>query len=158
MSADGEYRLRRASEADLAAVLRHRRRMFEDMGYRNAPALDVMERAAEPFLAAGLADGSYQGWLFEDGAGRVVAGGGIALLPFQPHPRDPTSRRAFILNMFTEPEHRRRGLARRLMEAMVAWCREQGFQAVSLHASDEGRALYQSLGFEPTNEMRLFLR
>lgn len=158
MSADAGYRLRRAQAADLARVLRHRRRMFEDMGYRDLAALDAMQAAAEPFLAQGLADGSYQGWLVDDAGGQVVAGGGVALVPFQPHPRDPTSRRAFVLNLFTEPEHRRRGLARRLMQAMVDWCREQGLQALSLHASDEGRPLYESLGFTPTNEMRLFLR
>jgi len=56
--------------------------------------------------------------------------------------------------MYTEPEHRRRGLARRLMEAMIGWCREEGYASLFLHASDEGRALYAALGFSPTNEMR----
>jgi hypothetical protein len=40
---------------------------------------------------------------------------------------------------------------------MIAWCREQGYKTVALHASDEGRPLYESLGFQPTNEMRLHL-
>jgi GNAT superfamily N-acetyltransferase len=62
-----------------------------------------------------------------------------------------------ILNMFTEPTFRRRGLARMLMQTMIAWCREQGYKTVALHASDEGRPLYESLGFQPTNEMRLHL-
>ncbi len=43
--------------------------------------------------------------------------------------------------MYTEPSHRRGGLARRLMEEMIGWC----------------RALYASLGFTPTNEMSLGL-
>jgi len=59
--------------------------------------------------------------------------------------------------MYTEPEYRRQGLARRLMEAMVAWCRAERMTSVYLHASDDGRALYESLGFTPTNEMRLVL-
>jgi hypothetical protein len=41
---------------------------------------------------------------------------------------------------------------------MIDWCRTQGFMNVTLHASDKGRPLYESLGFEPTNEMRLDLR
>jgi GNAT superfamily N-acetyltransferase len=155
--APDEYILRRATGDDLGVIGRHRRRMFEDMGHSDLAALDAMERATRPFLADGLRDGSYQGFLLESG-GRVVAGGGVALLPFQPQPRDPGSRRAFIINMFTEPEHRRQGLARRLMEAMLAWCRDEGLATVSLHASEEGRPLYASLGFEPTNEMRLTLR
>jgi len=41
---------------------------------------------------------------------------------------------------------------------MIAWCRAQGFAGVTLHASDQGRPLYESLSFEPTTEMRLKLR
>jgi len=43
------------------------------------------------------------------------------------------------------------------MQAMIAWCRENGFVSVELHASDEGRGLYEQLGFEATGEMRLIL-
>jgi GNAT superfamily N-acetyltransferase len=63
-----------------------------------------------------------------------------------------------IVNVYTEPAHRRRGLARRLMVAMLDWLREQGYGTVSLHASDYGRPLYESLGFAATNEMRMQLK
>ena len=63
-----------------------------------------------------------------------------------------------IVNVYTEPAYRRRGLARRLMIAMLDWLRQQGYGTVSLHASDYGRPLYESLGFKVTNEMRLQLR
>ena len=59
--------------------------------------------------------------------------------------------------MFTDAAHRRRGLARRLMETMLEWCRAEGMRFLYLHASDDGRPLYESLGFTPTNEMRLAL-
>jgi hypothetical protein len=42
-----------------------------------------------------------------------------------------------------------------VMLAILAWLKDQGFTAVNLHASQEGRPLYDSLGFEATNEMRL---
>jgi len=149
--------IREATPTDLDVVMHHRRRMFEDMGTRDRDALDSMEETSRPFFAQALSDGTYRGWLVADGAGRVVAGGGIILLAFHSSPRDPAPRRAWIVNMYTEAEYRRRGLARRLMETMVAWCRAQRMATVYLHASDEGRPLYQSLGFTPTNEMRLSL-
>jgi hypothetical protein len=43
------------------------------------------------------------------------------------------------------------------MDEMIGWCRDQRMTTVYLHASDEGRPLYDSLGFTPTNEMRLHL-
>jgi GNAT superfamily N-acetyltransferase len=127
------------------------------MGYRDEAQLDAMQGVSAPFFEAGLRDGTYRGFFATDETGRIVAGGGVVLLAYQPHPLDPRPRRAFVVNLYTEPEHRRRGLARRLMEAMIEWCRGEGYATLSLHASDEGRALYESLGFVPTNEMRLTL-
>jgi GNAT superfamily N-acetyltransferase len=59
--------------------------------------------------------------------------------------------------VYTEPQFRRRGLARRLIEAALEWCRENKIDVVILHASPEGRALYESLGFQASNEMRINL-
>lgn len=151
-----EYLLRAATPDDLLTVLRHRRRMFEDMGHRDPAALAAMLESSTPLLRRGLSDGSYRGWFFEH-AGTVVAGGGIVSLEFQSHPRDPVPRRSWVVNMFTEPEHRRQGLARRLMQAMLDWCRASGMRTLYLHASDDGRGLYESLGFGATNEMKIGL-
>ena len=63
-----------------------------------------------------------------------------------------------VVNVYTERNHRRQGIARKLMELIIAWCQEEGFNSILLHASDEGKSLYDSLGFKPTNEMRLMLR
>jgi GNAT superfamily N-acetyltransferase len=149
-------RLRQATTADVETIVRHRRAMFADMGYGDEAARAAMSETARPFIETALRDGSYRGWLVEE-AGRVVAGGGVAIVAFQPTPMDPTPRRAWVLNMYTDPECRHRGLAKLLMETMIRWCREQGFKHLSLHASHSGRPLYEQLGFKPTNEMRLAL-
>jgi GNAT superfamily N-acetyltransferase len=60
-----------------------------------------------------------------------------------------------VLNVYTEPQHRRQGLARKLMLVVLDWCRANRVRPVILHSSDEGRPLYESLGFRPTSEMRL---
>jgi len=151
-------RIRGATLNDLPVILYHRRQMFHDMGLGDAASLDAMQSASEPFFRTALADGSYRGWLAVEADGRVIAGGGVSLIPWPPHPLSPLPFRPVILNMFTEPKYRRHGLARRLMEVILDWCRKQGLTWISLHASDYGRALYASMGFEPSNEMRLWLK
>lgn len=153
-----EITIREAGQQDLAVILHHRRAMFEDMGQRDETALKAMEASSQPFFAQALAEGWYRAWLAQNAAGEVVAGGGILILPWPSHPRDSQTRRPMIVNVFTESEYRRRGLARRLMIAMLDWLRQQGYGTVSLHASDYGRPLYESLGFKATNEMRLQLK
>lgn len=148
--------IRQATPADVDAIVLHRRSMFADMGHGDEPQREAMALAARPFIEAALKDGSYRGWLAEDDA-CIVAGGGVAIVNLQPTPLDPSPRRAWILNMYTEPAYRRRGLATELMRHMIVWCRQQGLRSVALHASSAGRPLYDLLGFKPTNEMRLIL-
>jgi GNAT superfamily N-acetyltransferase len=151
-----QYVIREARPQELAIVIRHRRRMYEDMGHTDPVQLADMERASTQFFGHHFAAGTYRGW-FAEIDGLVVAGGGVLILPFQPQMYNTRPERPWIVNMFTEPEHRRQGLARLLLEEMVAWCRRESFSLVWLHASDEGRSVYTTMGFQPSNEMRLRL-
>jgi GNAT superfamily N-acetyltransferase len=154
---DNEIRIRQARLEDIQIILNHRRGLFEDMGCRNEEDLETMVATSEVYITRGLHEGSYRGWVAELPSGQVVAGGGIFVTHWPTHPDDPRTERATILNMYTEPKYRRQGFARALMHVMIEWCRAEGFRWVSLHASEDGRPLYESLGFRPTNEMRLHL-
>jgi GNAT superfamily N-acetyltransferase len=151
-------KIRAANVSDVAILIHHRRMMWWDMGRRDEEALRLMEAAASEYFPAAVADGSYVGFLVEDGAGTVIGGGGIVVSSWPGVLGQRQPRRAMILNMYVEREHRRKGVARALMEPMMAWCRENGFTYVGLHASEQGRALYEKLGFKPTDEMQLELK
>ncbi|MFZ3266387.1 MAG: GNAT family N-acetyltransferase [Terriglobales bacterium] len=150
-----ELTIREAGSADLETILHHRRSMFRDMGEGTVEQLDRMVEVARPWMVRALADGSYRHWLAIDAAGRVAGGGGVLLSPWPANPFDPCRERAVILNVYTEAEFRRRGIARHVMETVLDWIKAYGLKSVNLHASAEGRSLYEKLGFEPTNEMRL---
>jgi len=146
--------IREATPDDIPEILRQRRGMYLDMGYEDSPALAAMLSTCEPYLSQALANGSFRGWLALKDE-HFVGGGAVVISPWPSHPYDLECRRATILNVYVDPEFRRRGIARRLMRTMIDWCRQQKFAAVYLHASKDGRHLYESLGFEPTNEMKL---
>ena len=152
-----EYAIRLAGVEEAEVIGRHRRAMFWDMGHRDEAALDAMGGHFLPWVQARLQNGEYVAWFAIAPDGSVAAGLGIWLMDWAPHMVGPGKPRANILNVYTEPAHRRQGLARRLMHEALEWCRQNGIRAVILHASAEGRSLYESLGFQPTNEMRLML-
>ena len=93
----------------------------------------------------------------------MIAGAGIFLRPSLPSPRkvDGTTvgvtsgKLGLLINVFTEPAWRRRGVAMLLMKRAIDWSREQRIDRLILHASDAGRPLYAKMGFVSTNEMRL---
>ena len=112
-----------------------------------------------------FAEEKYFGWLAspQDQPDKIIAGAGAAVRKVTPHPQPDANgkidivggRQAIIQNVFTEPEWRRRGLAGLLTKRILDWTRKQGIDSVVLHASDEGRKVYERLGFIATNEMRL---
>lgn len=149
--------IRPATIHDVPEILRQRRAMYEDMEVRDDTTLTAMVSVSTDYMTKALADGSFREWLALCGD-RVVGGGAIVISPWPAHPYDLECRRATILNVYTYPQYRRRGVARCIMQTMIDFCRREGFARVTLHASADGRHLYGSLGFEPSNEMRLTLR
>ncbi len=151
------FTFRTATLADIPTIIAHRRAMFEEMGYRNRAELDLMNANVEDWYREKMERNEYIEWFALDDAGKIVAGAGLWVMDSPPHPTDPSTRRGNILNVYTHPDYRRRELAKRLTLTILDWCREHGIRTVILHASDEGRTLYESLGFRPTNEMRIQL-
>jgi GNAT superfamily N-acetyltransferase len=149
------YRVRPATLDDADALVRHRIGMFADMGVRvDAPALD---RSFRTWLAAMMPAGTYRAWLVETEDGRIAGGGGLSVLPWPPGPQYMGDRIAVVYNVYTERAHRRRGLARQLMETIHAWCRDAGIVSIALNASQDGRPLYESMGYQlPPSPMMFF--
>lgn len=153
--ADSIYSIRCAEEQDAEAIAQHRACMFRDMGSISDAEANLLFQASVPWLQGLLAAGRYKGWLAMCGQ-EVVSGGGIHLLDLPPMPDCcQGGRGGHIVNIYTLPAHRRRGLARSLMSHILAWAEAQHLDRLTLTASAEGRPLYKSLGFIPTAEMQL---
>jgi GNAT superfamily N-acetyltransferase len=160
----GAFLIRRATRDDAAVIARHRAEMFRDMGTLPASLYDALVAESIRYLETAIPEGEYIGWLASarETSDTVIAGAGVQRRRTLPHPpRDPGlpvalayGYQAIVLNVFTERAWRRHGLARRLMEEILVWAREARLDTLVLHASPQGRALYESLGFVQTNEMR----
>jgi GNAT superfamily N-acetyltransferase len=160
---DARFSIRSATVADRDVIARHRVAMFRDMGALTPDAATLMHEATMTYLSQAMPAAEYLGWLAAPIAtpDRIAAGAGVQLRRVLPFPRRAgerpavaAGRQAIVLNVYTEPEFRRQGLARRLLRTVLAWARAASVDSLVLHAAPAGRALYQSLGFAPTNEMR----
>jgi GNAT superfamily N-acetyltransferase len=151
----GSIQIRRGTPADISVIRHHRLEMMSEMGIGDPSEYNAYGSEFELFAAQAMASSTFHSWLAEVPSGEVVAGGAIFLVPWPANPLDRKQQRAFLLNVFTEPGFRRQGIARTLVQMMVDWCRGQGFRSVFLHASEAGRPLYQSMGFQSTSELRI---
>jgi len=71
-------------------------------------------------------------------------------------PYDDSSRAAYVLNVLVVPAHRRRGLARRLVQELLERLRAAGVVSVGLDATSQGRHLYETLGFKRSFDLLTF--
>lgn len=162
------FDIRLATVADTAVIGWHRARMFQDMGQVPAHLFDKFAADCEARLQEMFKTNEYRGWLASlgDRPDEVIAGAGIQLRQVLPHPFGDSESgftiaegyQAIIINVFTEPEWRRRGVAKLLMGEIISWARDHHLDSLVLHASQDGRALYEQLGFKASNEMRLTWR
>jgi len=151
------YSIREGTAADTETIVRHRREMFFDMGHQDPAMLDELVKSFRPWLVEKLSKQEYRAWFAVAEDGSVAAGAGVWLMNWPPGLHTSEPWRGNILNVYTEQAHRRRGLARALVTAARDWCGAKGIHVVILHSSAAGRPLYEALGFQPTNEMRVFL-
>ena len=151
------YTLRLATVADIPTLVEHRRAMLVDNGRADDATMVAMCARFATWVEPFIEDGSFRAWMAE-AAEEPVASASLWLKPLQPGLRGEFTNVAYVLNVYTHPEHRNRGLSRRLMETIIEVCRAEGRPDVELHTSEFGRHLYESLGFKPTNEMRLSLQ
>lgn len=159
------FQVRLAVASDLELISWHRARMFSDMGELPAQLFDSFRAQSLETLKRTFENGSYIGWLAspKNKPVKIVAGAGIQLREAPPHPQPNAhgkinivaGRQAIIQNVYTEPEWRRRGLAAFLIKTIIDWTCEEEIESVVLHASEEGRAVYERMGFIATTEMRL---
>jgi GNAT superfamily N-acetyltransferase len=157
------FQVQRATVAEAAIIARHRTAMFLEMGLLPRPLYDEMVAATRQYLDQTMPTEEYVGWLATpaDAPREIVGGAGVLRRRVPPHPltgRGPTGlatgRQGVVLNVYTEPAWRRRGVAEFLLRHVLAWAADSGLETLVLHASTEGRPLYERLGFVATNEMR----
>jgi GNAT superfamily N-acetyltransferase len=83
----------------------------------------------------------------QEGGKQIVAAGTLALFVRPPYPGNLAGVEGYLLNMYTLPEWRQQGLATALLDAITAYAKARELGKVWLHASDEGRPLYERIGF-----------
>ncbi|MFZ1937577.1 MAG: GNAT family N-acetyltransferase [Terracidiphilus sp.] len=147
------FTTRSATLVDAALITAHRRAMFASMPNPSEEVLGTMSRAFEPWVRERIGEGRYLGWIAEENL-RVAGSAGLLIVDWPPHPFHPdASQRGYLLNVYVDPEFRKRGLAHELIEKCLAEAHARGIRVVTLHSSDAGRPVYEKFGFRPTSEM-----
>lgn len=145
------YTLRRGRIDELGVLYAFRSRMFATF---HETDIEAMAREDAAFFGPVMERGEGAFWLAEDGGGTPVASCAATLYRLPPKPFARNGLYAYVSSMWTDLGHRRRGLARALLERAEAFARKREACFMALHATKAGRPVYASSGFEDVPEMR----
>lgn len=110
-----------------------------------------VERQSYAYYQRALTDGTHTAYLVFDGE-CLVGTGGISYFQVMPTYHNPDGYKAYIMNMYTAPEYRRRGIAYKTLELLTEDAKKRGITAISLEATEMGRPLYEKFGFVKMND------
>jgi GNAT superfamily N-acetyltransferase len=148
-----EYRTAAVDKYAVAAMLRQQ--MSAEMGGNYDKDYPGWRERYVVYLGNRQSQGQAQLFLAHDAD--VVVGMVIVSLEDAYRFRIFGRRIANINGTYVVPTHRRRGIAKQLMDLAIEWARQQKCTIVRLRTSEEGRPLYNNLGFKPSPEMQMEL-
>lgn len=115
--------------------------------------MSEVKRQSHDYYKKALCDGTHIAYLIFDNDKHCFAGaGGISFYQIMPTYHNPSGNKAYIMNMYTSPTYRRKGIAYKTLDILVKAARENGITAISLEATEMGRPLYEKYGFVKMND------
>lgn len=126
-------------------VLRAANKLSDDVD------MSEVKRQSYNYYKKALCDGTHIAYLVFDKS-CFVGAGGVSFFQVMPTYHNPSGNKAYIMNMYTNPEYRRKGIAYKTLDMLVKDTKAKGITAISLEATDMGRPLYEKYGFKRMND------
>ena len=146
-----------ATKRDVGLLAAHRQKMWLDIHPEWREEVRESKEVTREWIESQLSKKRLVGFIVRTAGGDVAGSGCVWIREEQPRPTNPRMEAPYLMSMYTEKGFRRRGVATLVVKAALKWCRRRRYQRITLHASKAGRPVYEGLGFEPANEMRLIL-
>lgn len=134
-----------------------RLRLFEELGEisENTNVYEL-ERATKEYYSLHINKDLISWGVFDEGT--IAASGSLCLFERIPYHENLAGREGYILNIYTCPEFRNRGIAGLLLNEIIKYASKHQIKRLWLNSSEAGKSLYFQRGFtEKNNEMELFL-
>lgn len=147
---------RKATQEDLPLLLDTRIKILRAANRLDDSAdMSSVKKNSQAYYQSSLSDGSHVAYLVFDDA-CFVGAGGVSFYQVMPTYHNPTGQNAYIMNLYTAPAYRRRGIASQTLRYLINEAYGRGVTRISLDSTAMGRPLYEKMGFVPMpDEMEL---
>ena len=145
--------IRKATDADIDVLIKSRCRTMREVcsfGENYEFSAEFMEATKQYFLHG---DGTTVIATYDScEPPKIVGNATLCYTNLMPTFSHPNGKRAHLMNVHVEKEFRHKGIARKMIELLEAEAKERGVTEISLDATDDGRKLYEAMGWYANNE------
>ena len=145
-----EVSIRMAAAHEAETVARFRVKMHEENA--TSPLDSAFVDATKEWVRERTSSGTMHSW-FAESPGGIVGVASVQILETNPRVGSNHRREPHVHTLYVEPPFRGRGVGHALMEVVMAWCKAQDYDRVTLRATAMGRPLYTRLGFVADSQM-----
>jgi len=115
----------------------------------------IVEQANLEYFRKALLDDTFISWIVLDD-GVIVATSGLSFSVVPPFYNLLDGKVAYIMNIYTLPSYRNRGIGTELFKKLVDEAKQLGYKKITLSATDMGRPLYEKYGFKDVHDGMVF--
>ena len=142
-----EITIYRASLADLQELMRWRMTVLREVFHvPSGDPMTALEQENRAYYQTTLPVEEHIACFARIGAENVGCGG-VCFYREMPSPDNPEGKCAYLMNIYTRPDERGRGVGRKIVAWLVRQAEERGITKIYLETSGSGRKLYQEMGF-----------
>ena len=139
-----EIEYRKLSEKELDAFIEMRINQLREEGAKE----DIdLKPALLDYYKRHMKDGTFVSWLASDW-NNIIGTSGMSFVEKPPYFGCPSGKIGLLSSMFTNPNYRRKGIAKELLSRVINEAKQYGCGTIQITASDMGVKLYTDFGFE----------
>ena len=153
------FSLRLATEEDIPELIELRIEFLKEVRVE-APdeGMDIYRKYLGAYFRKHMKDDTFLAWLAVDENNEIIATSGLAIIEKPPQLWNLTGKETYIMNMYTKPEWRRKGIGSAILEKLLEESKTREIYQVYLYATPIGRTLYEKYGFKQSeHSMSLWL-
>lgn len=134
---------RKANLEDITQLVELRKKQLIDEGSHADTDIDG---ELEKYFTTSITNGDLFVWLAVEND-NIIGTAAACYFQYPPNFSNPTGRTAYITNVYTKDEYRNQGIATKLLEFVFEELKNKDCKFLRLHASAQGKKLYEKMGF-----------
>ncbi|WP_193196433.1 GNAT family N-acetyltransferase [Nostoc sp. MG11] len=146
------FNLRQANLQDLEALVDLRLELLREVGdIKGDTDTAALAQSTRNYFVEKMPQGEFLAWVAEVD-NQIVATSGLVFFQRPPHNGNLSGLEAYVMNVYTVPPWRGKGIATALLKQINSFVRTTEAKRIWLHATQDGKRIYEKLSFASTTK------